>query len=124
LLSERDDAEANRQRDDDDDDYFEGANEREQEDLNENSDDEGDLPAVGERHLNLEAFDCPLRDWISEDRTRKEIQRRFKTFLLSFYSGIEDVARWKAKHAYDGKALPPMPGNLKVLPPVYNPKIR
>jgi hypothetical protein len=114
-----------RERDDDVDDALEGANEREQEDLDDYSEDEQDLPAIADRALNLEAFECPLREWIAEDRTRREIQRRFRMFLLSFYPFMEEVARWKAKYDKDdGNPLPPMPNNLKVLPPVYLPKIR
>lgn len=114
-----------RERDDDQDDELEGANEREQEDLDDYSEDEQDLPAIGDRALNLEAFECPLREWIAEDRTRREIQRRFRSFLLTFYPFMEDVARFRAKHDRDdGNPMPPMPSNLKVLPPVYLPKIR
>lgn len=34
--------------------------------------------------LNIEAFDVPLKEWISQERTRREIKRRFKDFLLFF----------------------------------------
>ena len=34
--------------------------------------------------VNMEAFDVPLREWIAQDRTRREIQRRFRLFLSSF----------------------------------------
>lgn len=34
--------------------------------------------------LNIEAFDVPLREWISQERTRREIKRRFKDFLNTF----------------------------------------
>lgn len=37
-----------------------------------------------EKALNLEKFECPLREWISEERTRREIQRRLKLFLTTF----------------------------------------
>ena len=36
--------------------------------------------------VNLENLDCPLREWIGRDRTRGEIKRRFKKFLVSFKS--------------------------------------
>ena len=114
-----------RERDDDIDDALEGANEREQEDLDDYSEDEQDLPPIAERAMNLEAFECPLREWIAEDRTRKEIQRRFRSFLLTYYPNIEEVARWRSKHDRDdGTPMPPLPANLKVVPPVYLPKIR
>jgi len=44
--------------------------------------DEEDLD--GEDQVNLEAFDVPLREWIVQDRTRREIQRRFRAFLRHF----------------------------------------
>lgn len=34
--------------------------------------------------VNLEDFDGPLREWLDEDRVRREISNRFKTFLTSF----------------------------------------
>ena len=42
--------------------------------------------------LNIEAFDVPLREWISQERTRREIKRRFKDFLFNFYikDNLED----------------------------------
>lgn len=37
-----------------------------------------------EEEVNLEAFDVPLREWIAQDRTRREVQRRFRRFLMDF----------------------------------------
>ena len=37
-----------------------------------------------EQEVNLEAFDVPLREWIAQDRTRREIKNRFRKFLLLF----------------------------------------
>ena len=37
-----------------------------------------------EQEVNLEAFDVPLREWITQDRTRREIEKRFQKFLLYF----------------------------------------
>lgn len=34
-----------------------------------------------DEELNLEAYDVPLREWIAEDRTRREVKRRFRTLL-------------------------------------------
>ena len=34
--------------------------------------------------VNLEDFDGPLREWLDEDRVRREIKNRFKSFLTSF----------------------------------------
>lgn len=84
---------------------------------------EEDVADGAERALNLEAFQCPLREWIAEERTRSEIQRRFQRFLLTYFKGIEDVALWKKRHEHIDPP-PKLPSHLKVLPPVYPPKIR
>eukprot|EP01084_Bolivina_argentea_P100198 179967_1 len=34
--------------------------------------------------VNLEDFDGPLREWLDEDRVRREIKMRFKNFLTSY----------------------------------------
>ena len=34
--------------------------------------------------VNLEAFDVPLREWIAQDRTRREIKTRFRNFLYEY----------------------------------------
>ena len=34
--------------------------------------------------LNLEAFNVPLREWIAQERTRREIKKRFTDFLYSY----------------------------------------
>lgn len=47
--------------------------------------DEEDLD--GEDPINIEAFDVPLREWIAQERTRREIQRRFRAFLRHFVEG-------------------------------------
>ncbi|KAM3574659.1 hypothetical protein VYU27_003385 [Nannochloropsis oceanica] len=36
---------------------------------------------VEDEDLNLEAYDVPLREWIAEDRTRREVKRRFRSLL-------------------------------------------
>jgi DNA replication licensing factor MCM2 len=46
------------------------------------SSDDDDLD--GDDPVNLEAFDVPLREWIAQDRTRREIQRRFRKFLKHY----------------------------------------
>eukprot|EP01035_Chromulina_nebulosa_P029875 gene29875-39652_t len=84
---------------------------------------EEDVADGAERALNLEAFQCPLREWIAEERTRSEIQRRFQRFLLTYFKGIEDVSLWKKRHEHIDPP-PKLPSHLKVLPPVYPPKIR
>jgi len=35
------------------------------------------------KSINLETMDMPLREWIAQDRTRREIKRRFRAFLES-----------------------------------------
>eukprot|EP00804_Cyclotella_cryptica_P006578 CCRYP_008567-RA/>CCRYP_008567-RA protein AED:0.17 eAED:0.17 QI:0/0.6/0.5/1/0.6/0.5/6/149/788 len=42
-----------------------------------------------EEGINLEAFDVPLREWIAQDRTRREIQRKFRVFLSTFREEAE-----------------------------------
>ena len=37
-----------------------------------------------ENVVNLEDFDGPLREWLDEDRVRREIQNRFRHFLTGF----------------------------------------
>ena len=37
-----------------------------------------------EEEVNLEAFDVPLREWIAQERTRRELQRKFRRFLMTF----------------------------------------
>lgn len=41
-------------------------------------------PEENENPINLEAFGGPLRDWIGQDRTRREIKRKFEQFLTTF----------------------------------------
>lgn len=65
--------------------------------------------------INLEAFECPLREWIATDRTRREIQRRFKEFLETFFVGIEE--RNRAKRLNGG-------ARLSHIPPIYPSKLR
>lgn len=38
----------------------------------------------GDDQINLEAFDVPLREWIAQDRTRRELQRKFRSFLKHY----------------------------------------
>lgn len=79
--------------------------------------------AESDRALNLEAFDSPLREWIAEERTRREIHRRFKKFLLSYYVGIEEVTRWIKRNEHQ-ETPQPLPSHLKITPAIYPPKIR
>lgn len=47
-------------------------------------DDEQDQNQYVETDVNLEAFDVPLREWIAQERTRREIKKRFRTFLKKY----------------------------------------
>lgn len=58
-----------------------------------------------EQELNLEAFACSLRDWIAQDRTRRELLKKIARFFESYYDGIGDQSK-------------------KKLPPLYMAKIR
>jgi hypothetical protein len=104
---------------------LERINRFEQDELDREDDpeDEEDLIEGADRALNLEAFECPLREWIAEERTRREISRRFRKFLNSYYVGIEEVTTWVRRHEHISP-LPPLPAHLKVSPPIYPNKIR
>lgn len=47
-----------------------------------------------DEEINLEAFNVPLREWIAQDRTRREVKRRFRIFLTEFKEAREDQARY------------------------------
>lgn len=102
---------------------LERINRFEQAELDQEDEQEDDLADGAERALNLEAFECPLREWIAEERTRREISRRFRKFLLTYYVGIDEVTSWVKRHEHI-KPLPPMPAHLKQAPPIYPEKIR
>eukprot|EP01031_Cornospumella_fuschlensis_P031068 gene31068-37548_t len=72
-----------------------------------------------DRALNLEKFDCSLKQWIAEERTRREIFRRFKKFLLTYYDGIVEVQDFR-KHNENA----PYPPNLRPRPPIYPDRIK
>eukprot|EP01032_Pedospumella_encystans_P036947 gene36947-41823_t len=92
----------------------------EKEELDE--DDEVEQADGQDRALNLEAFDCPLREWIAEERTRREISRRFKIFLETFYVGIDEVNLWRDRNR-QVTPMPPLPSHLRISPPIYPQKI-
>ena len=43
-----------------------------------------------EEEVNLEAFDVPLREWIAQDRTRREVSRKFRNFLAQYTEDDDD----------------------------------
>lgn len=110
-----------RERDEAIEDEREGLTAREREEL-ESDEDEEDVPPGMERRLNLDAFSCPLKEWIAEDRTRREIQSRFRKFLLTFYPGIEQVTQWHRRHRDEENSGAVCP--YRVQPPIYPTKIR
>jgi hypothetical protein len=106
-----------RQQEDEAEDALEDVNKAEEAELADFEDDEEDeLIDEGERSLNLEAFQCPLREWIAEERTRKEVSRRFRKFLTTYYVGIEDERRMERNE--DGQIV------QRRQPPIYRSKIR
>ena len=66
--------------------------------------------AVGEEKfedivdLNLEAFDCSLREWIVQGRTRREIKRKFYNYLTTYQVDgrvvhkVRQRGRWEGQH--------------------------
>jgi len=54
----------------------------------------------GDDPINLEAFDVALREWIAQDRTRREVQRKFRAFLRHFRpESIDDKQQRRRKRA-------------------------
>lgn len=58
------------------------------EELDDEEEEDDDLD--GGDPVNLGAFDVPLREWIAQDRTRREIQRRFRVFLKHYRANGDD----------------------------------
>lgn len=77
--------------------------------------------------LNLEAFDCPLREWIIKEETREEIRHRFKQFLNKYYDGIKDRERYERSKKYENSTsdieLRDDPNAPKKKKPIYPGKI-
>jgi DNA replication licensing factor MCM2 len=80
--------------------------------------DEEDLDGLDP--INIEAFDVPLREWIAQERTRREIQRRFRAFLRHF-SEDEDPTerRRRGKGIYEQKIRTMCAANLSTLQVSY-----
>lgn len=91
-----------------------GAQGEDEEEKDEGSEDE-DLD--GDDQVNLEAFDVPLREWIAQDRTRREIQRRFRAFLRHF--SPENERRRRGNGIYEQKIRSMCAANLSTLPVSY-----
>ncbi len=108
------------------DDNLERVTDFERRELDSDEEDEleqEELDEGADRPLNLEAFDSPLREWIAEERTRREIHRRFKKFLSTYYVGIDEVVRWVKKHEHSDPPVG-LPPHLRAAAPIYPPKIK
>lgn len=80
--------------------------------------DEEDLDGLDP--INIEAFDVPLREWIAQDRTRREIQRRFRAFLRHFTEGEDpNERRRRGKGIYEQKIRAMCAANLSTLQVSY-----
>ena len=82
---------------------------RVEEEEDEEADSEDDLDA--DDQVNLEAFDVPLREWIAQTRTRKEIQRKFRIFLRNFVQN-ETMTRRRGNGMYEQKIRAMCASNL------------
>jgi DNA replication licensing factor MCM2 len=70
--------------------------------------------------VNLEAFDVPLREWIAQDRTRREIQRKFRRFLRNFTDGAVAANRTRRGNGiYEQKIRTMCASNLSTLQVSY-----
>ena len=93
------------------------------EEVSDDETDEEDLDA--EDTINIEAFDVPLREWIAQDRTRREIQRKFRVFLRHFTEEsltVDPAQRRKKKNPnglYEQKIRAMCASNLSTLQVSY-----
>lgn len=58
---------------------------------------------VEEQELNLEAFTCSLREWIAQERTRRELLKKICKFLETYYDGIGDKSKSRSAPLYLSK---------------------
>lgn len=80
--------------------------------------DEDDLDGLDP--INIEAFDVPLREWIAQERTRREVQRRFRAFLRHFTEDeIPTERRRRGKGIYEQKIRAMCASNLSSLQVSY-----
>lgn len=82
--------------------------ERQELDEYDDEEEEEEMDEGAERALNLEKFECPLREWIAEDRTRREIQKRFRKFLDHYYDGMEKIVDWMKRNNNEGNTQLPV----------------
>eukprot|EP00980_Cylindrotheca_fusiformis_P005741 scaffold1194_cov127-Cylindrotheca_fusiformis.AAC.18 len=70
--------------------------------------------------INIEAFDVPLREWIAQEQTRREVQRRFRAFLRHFVEGIPaGERRRRGNGIYELKIRQMCASNLSTLQVSY-----
>ena len=86
-------------------------------DAMEEEEEEEDLD--GEDPINLEAFDVPLREWIAQDRTRREIQRKFRAFLKHYRPDAAETRRRRGNGLYESKIRNMCAANLSSLTVSY-----
>lgn len=94
---------------------------RVEDDMEEEGDETDVEDLDGEDQVNLEAFDVPLREWIAQDRTRREIQRRFRAFLRHYTgeSDEEHTRRRRGNGIYEQKIRAMCSSNLSALQVSY-----
>lgn len=92
-----------------------------QEDEEEEAEETDEEDLDGDDQVNLEAFDVPLREWIAQDRTRREIQRRFRAFMRHYTgeTGEENVRRRRGNGIYEQKIRAMCASNLSTLQVCY-----
>jgi DNA replication licensing factor MCM2 len=80
-----------------------GPEEEEEDEVEDEVEEEEEEDLDGEDPINLEAFDVPLREWIAQDQTRREIQRKFRAFLKHFRPEVADTRRRRGNGLYEQK---------------------
>jgi DNA replication licensing factor MCM2 len=80
----------------------EGDDEEGDEDADADDDEIDEADLDGEDPINLEAFDVPLREWIAQDRTRREVQRKFRAFLRHFRPDRTEEEQQRRRRRGDG----------------------
>lgn len=94
--------------------FFRGAEEEDQASGEEDDEtDEEDLD--GDDQINIEAFDVPLREWIAQERTRREIQRKFRAFLRHYTEDDAGERRRRGNGIYEHKIRSMCASNLSTL---------
>jgi DNA replication licensing factor MCM2 len=81
----------------------------------EEEDEEEDEDLDADDQVNIEAFDVPLREWIAQDRTRREIQRKFRAFIKNFTPENPTAKRRNGNGTYERKIRTMCASNLASL---------